>query len=148
MTHDYTALTDLLRENHSAWQQILEPVLSEIGVTFVDRVILDKLDKNSDLTKNELADRLGTVHQNLTRSIARLEQQGLLSSGKKNSNDKRQISLSITREGSAMNRRVNEKINQIWNEILGPVTAQEIELFEAILVRLNSQLRELKMPGK
>ncbi|HEY4437775.1 MarR family transcriptional regulator [Lelliottia sp. V106_10] len=148
MTRDYTQLTDLLRENHSAWQQILEPVLNEIGVTFVDRVILDKLDSQSGQTKNELANQLGTVHQNLTRSIARLEQQGLLRSSKNNPADKRQIFLEITREGSAMNRRVNEKINDIWNDILGNVSAQEIQLFETVLVRLNSNLRGLKIPGK
>lgn len=148
MTRDYTQLTDLLRENHSAWQQILEPVLNEIGVTFVDRVILDKLDSQSGQTKNELANQLGTVHQNLTRSIARLEQQGLLRSSKNNPADKRQIFLEITREGSAMNRRVNEKINDIWNDILGNVSAQEIQLFETVLVRLNSNLRDLKIPGK
>lgn len=148
MTRDYTQLTDLLRENHSAWQQILEPVLNEIGVTFVDRVILDKLDSQSGQTKNELANQLGTVHQNLTRSIARLEQQGLLRSSKNNPADKRQIFLEITREGSAMNRRVNEKINDIWNDILGNVSAQEIQLFETVLVRLNSNLRGLKTPGK
>lgn len=146
MTRDYTQLTDLLRENHSAWQQILEPVLNEIGVTFVDRVILDKLDSQSGQTKNELANQLGTVHQNLTRSIARLEQQGLLRSSKNNPADKRQIFLEITREGSAMNRRVNEKINDIWNDILGNVSAQEIQLFETVLVRLNSNLRGLKIP--
>ncbi|MDK9582871.1 MarR family winged helix-turn-helix transcriptional regulator [Lelliottia wanjuensis] len=148
MTRDYTQLTDLLRENHSAWQQILEPVLNEIGVTFVDRIILDKLDSQSGQTKNELANQLGTVHQNLTRSIARLEQQGLLRSSKNNPADKRQIFLEITREGSAMNRRVNEKINDIWNDILGNVSAQEIQLFETVLVRLNSNLRGLKIPGK
>lgn len=148
MTRDYTQLTDLLRENHSAWQQILVPVLNEIGVTFVDRVILDKLDSQSGQTKNELANQLGTVHQNLTRSIARLEQQGLLRSSKNNPADKRQIFLEITREGSAMNRRVNEKINDIWNDILGNVSAQEIQLFETVLVRLNSNLRGLKIPGK
>lgn len=148
MTSDYTQLTDLLRENHSAWQQILEPILNDIGVTFVDRVILDKLDNQSGQTKNELANQLGTVHQNLTRSIARLEQQGLLRSSKSLSADKRQIFLDITREGSAMNRRVNEKINDIWNDILGNISAQEIQLFETILVRLNSNLRGLKIPGK
>lgn len=148
MTNDHTQLTDLLRENHSGWQQILEPILNDIGVTFVDRIILDKLDKQSGQTKNELANQLGTVHQNLTRSIARLEQQGLLRSSKSNSADKRQIFLDITREGSAMNRRVNEKINDIWNDILGNISAQEIQLFETILVRLNSNLRGLKIPGK
>lgn len=78
MRKDYGILTDLLRENHTQWQQLLEPTLNELGVTFVDRIILDQLAKSGSISKNELAKLLGTMHQNLTRSIGRLELQGLL----------------------------------------------------------------------
>lgn len=51
MRKDYGILTDLLRENHTQWQQLLEPTLNELGVTFVDRIILDQLAKSGSISK-------------------------------------------------------------------------------------------------
>lgn len=144
MNDDYGLLTDLLRENNTQWQQVLEPILTELGVTFVDRIILDKLAKNSGTSKNDLASTMGTMHQNLTRSINRLEQQGFLVVGKKPSHDNRQIYLDITSEGIRINKIINTKINIIWRNIFSQSSGDDFENLVSTLLLIKNKLSEIK----
>ena len=139
MKKDYGILTDLLRENHTQWQQVLEPILNELGVTFVDRIILDQLAKSGSISKNELAKLLGTMHQNLTRSIGRLELQGLLES-QKSASDMRQVYLDITPKGENINNIINTKINEFWNTIFSDVSNENIEQLTSMLTLIKNKL--------
>jgi DNA-binding MarR family transcriptional regulator len=140
---DYGILTDLLRENHTQWQQLLEPTLNELGVTFVDRIILDQLAKSGSISKNELAKLLGTMHQNLTRSIGRLELQGLLVS-QKSASDMRQVYLDITPKGENINNIINTKINECWNRIFSDVSNENIEQLTSMLTLIKNKLVEIE----
>lgn len=144
MNGDYGLLTDLLRENNTQWQQVLEPILSGLGVTFVDRIILDKLAKNSGISKNDLASMMGTMHQNLTRSINRLEVQGFLTVSKKPSLDNRQIYLDITTKGIGINKVINTKINIIWRDIFSQSSSDDIEKLVSTLYLIKNKLFEIK----
>ncbi|PJI48152.1 MAG: hypothetical protein CTR55_15450 [Pseudomonas sp.] len=136
-------LTELLRTNHALWQKYLEPIINEAGVTFVDRVILDNLREDSFSTKNDLANKLGMPHQNLTRSLARLEGSGLIVIQKKTGLDLRQIYLSLTPQGKLINDKINGDINSAWQQVSRNIPEQELLSFMSVLYRMNSNLLDL-----
>jgi len=136
-------LTELLRTNHALWQRYLEPIINSAGITFVDRIILDNLREDVFSTKNDLASKLGMPHQNLTRSLARLEQNGLIAIQKKTGPDLRQIYLSLTRQGKLINDKINGDINVAWQQVGRNIPEQELASFMSILYRMNSNLLDL-----
>ncbi|WP_447744498.1 MarR family winged helix-turn-helix transcriptional regulator [Pseudomonas nicosulfuronedens] len=136
-------LTELLRTNHALWQKYLEPIINEAGVTFVDRVILDNLREDVFSTKNDLANKLGMPHQNLTRSLARLEGSGLIVIQKKTGPDLRQIYLSLTPQGKLINDKINGDINAAWQQVCRNIPEQELLSFMSVLYRMNSNLLDL-----
>jgi len=136
-------LTELLRTNHALWQRYLEPIINNAGITFVDRIILDNLREDVFATKNDLAGKLGMPHQNLTRSLARLEQNGLIVIQKKTGPDLRQIYLSLTRQGKLINDKINGDINLAWQQVGRNIPEQELISFMSILYRMNSNLLDL-----
>jgi len=140
---ELTQLTELLRTNHALWQKYLEPIINSVGITFVDRIILDNLREDGFATKNDLANKLGMPHQNLTRSLARLEQNGLIAIQKRTGPDLRQIYLSLTRQGKLINDKINGDINLAWQQVCRNIPEQELLSFMAILYRMNSNLLDL-----
>lgn len=136
-------LTELLRTNHALWQKYLEPIINEAGVTFVDRVILDNLREDRFSTKNDLANKLGMPHQNLTRSLARLEGCGLIFIQKKTGLDLRQIYMSLTPQGKLINDKINGDINAAWQQVSRNIPEQELLSFMSVLYRMNSNLLDL-----
>ncbi|MBD9514688.1 MULTISPECIES: MarR family winged helix-turn-helix transcriptional regulator [Pseudomonadaceae] len=140
---ELTQLTELLRTNHALWQKYLEPIINSVGITFVDRLILDNLREDGFATKNDLANQLGMPHQNLTRSLARLEQSGLIVIQKRTGPDLRQIYLSLTRQGKLINDKINGDINLAWQQVCRNIPEQELLSFMSILYRMNSNLLDL-----
>ncbi|MBD9634029.1 MarR family winged helix-turn-helix transcriptional regulator [Pseudomonas sp. PDM19] len=140
---ELTQLTELLRTNHALWQKYLEPIINNVGITFVDRLILDNLREDGFATKNDLANQLGMPHQNLTRSLARLEQSGLIVIQKRTGPDLRQIYLSLTRQGKLINDKINGDINLAWQQVCRNIPEQELLSFMSILYRMNSNLLDL-----
>ncbi|MBD9502262.1 MarR family winged helix-turn-helix transcriptional regulator [Pseudomonas sp. BGr12] len=140
---ELTQLTELLRTNHALWQKYLEPIINSVGITFVDRLILDNLREDGFATKNDLANQLGMPHQNLTRSLARLEQSGLIVIQKRTGPDLRQIYLSLTRQGKLINDKINADINLAWQQVCRNIPEQELLSFMSILYRMNSNLLDL-----
>ena len=109
----------------------------------MDRIILDQLAKSGSISKNELAKLLGTMHQNLTRSIGRLELQGLLVS-QKSASDMRQVYLDITPKGENINNIINTKINECWNRIFSDVSNENIEQLTSMLTLIKNKLVEIE----
>ncbi|MGE9760625.1 MarR family winged helix-turn-helix transcriptional regulator [Pseudomonas sp. PDM20] len=140
---ELTQLTELLRTNHALWQKYLEPIINSVGITFVDRLILDNLREDGFATKNDLANQLGMPHQNLTRSLARLEQSGLIVIQKRTGPDLRQIYLSLTRQGKLISDKINGDINLAWQQVCRNIPEQELLSFMSILYRMNSNLLDL-----
>lgn len=136
-------LTELLRTNHALWQKYLEPIINSVGITFVDRIILDNLREDVFATKSDLANKLGMPHQNLTRSLARLERSGLIVIRKRTGPDLRQIYLSLTRQGKLINDKINGDINLAWQQVCRNIPEQELSSFMSILYRMNSNLLDL-----
>ncbi len=135
---DFSYLTRLWRSNSMIWQQKLEPICSEFGITYVDRTILDELSLNDSLTKKELAKNLGTIHQNLTRSIKRLQEQQLISFATSEV-DMRQTHIKITHQGMDINNKINHSINKIWAELLNNIAQPDIQAFTNVLEVLPKQ---------
>lgn len=129
---DYGYLTRLWRSNTIIWQNKLSPICSSFGVTYVDRVILDELSIRGPQTKRQLAENLGTIHQNLTRSIKRLQEQHLVSATEVE-NDMRRLKIEITKQGLIVNRNINDSINKEWEKILLNASSADLKAFTKIL---------------
>ncbi|WP_159084592.1 MarR family winged helix-turn-helix transcriptional regulator [Dongshaea marina] len=104
----------------------------------MDRTILDELSLNDSLTKKELAKNLGTIHQNLTRSIKRLQEQQLISFATSEV-DMRQTHIKITHQGMDINNKINHSINKIWAELLNNIAQPDIQAFTNVLEVLPKQ---------
>jgi hypothetical protein len=82
-------------------------------------------------------------HQNLTRSLARLEQNGLIVIQKKTGPDLRQIYLSLTRQGKLINDKINGDINTAWQQVCRNISEQDLASFMSTLYRMNGNLHDL-----
>lgn len=86
---------------HHAVGQIYQPLLSEIGLTYPQYLVMVTLWGGDGLTVGELGARLDLESSTLTPLIKRLEAQGLLTR-KRDVNDERKVRISLTSAGKAL----------------------------------------------
>ena len=136
---NYDLLTELWRDINIAWRKKLEPICKEQGVTYLDRLILDAVNKRPHLNKKELALQLNAIHQNLTRSLNRLTQQKLIQLAK-STQDMRVIEISLTPKGQRVNLKLNKAINSVWKASLQDIQNQQITTLTNVLKKQLSYL--------
>lgn len=104
--------------------------------------ILGALDQHAPVTVGALANMLGIAQPGVTRSLAILEQQGLITSSKQ-SGDQRQRMIELSRKGNAFIAQIKTDIRQrVTNavaEICEPLSGSILDQLTAIEDALDRQ---------
>lgn len=81
-----------------------KPLLDELQITYPQYLVLNALWENDALTVGMIAERLGLDSSNVTPLVKRMEGAGLISR-QRNPTDERQVVVSLTDQGRAMQSR-------------------------------------------
>ena len=136
----YTELSLALRKINNAWRQIIAEALKGTGITYNDREILQLIAKIPGASKKFLSEELsGGYQQNITRSLQRLETQGLLKR-KSNPDDKRSLCYFLTAEGEASVHRLAELMEKVWQKKLASFSEKEVEQLAHMLTEMAQNI--------
>ena len=109
--------------------QAYTPFLSQLGITYPQYLVLMVLWEQDGQPVNDLAKRLHLETNTVTPLLQRMEKQGLVSR-KKGREDGRQVIVSLTAEGRALERRAADIPAQIGSRMvcsrLTPDTVPEL----------------------
>lgn len=81
-----------------------KPLLDRLEITYPQYLVLSALWEHDDLTVGTIAERLGLDSSNVTPLVKRMEGAGLVSR-RRNPTDERQVVVSLTADGAAMQAR-------------------------------------------
>ncbi|MEM5473342.1 MarR family transcriptional regulator [Hoeflea sp. AS60] len=93
-----------LYATHHAVGQIYQPLLSELGLTYPQYLVMVVLWEQDGQTVGELGARLDLASSTLTPLIKRLESQGMLER-KRDDKDERKVRVKLTAAGQALEDR-------------------------------------------
>jgi DNA-binding MarR family transcriptional regulator len=104
--------------------------------------ILSALDQHAPVTVGALANLLGIAQPGVTRSLAALEEQGLITSSKQ-PGDQRQRMIELSRKGTAFIARTRtdlwERVTQAVAEICEPLSGSILDQLAAIEAALDAE---------
>ncbi|MBE3116015.1 MarR family transcriptional regulator [Candidatus Bathyarchaeota archaeon] len=120
--------------------RFLSQKVSQLNVTSVQAMVLGFLDDEDRITSSELGKRTELDSATLTGILDRLEAAGFIER-KGNPDDRRSISIHLTRQGKLMSREATRVITEANLEFLEVLTdAQKNDLHGIIKkLRLNAQ---------
>jgi len=111
-----------------------KPMLDALGITYPQYLVLSALWEQGSLTISAIADRLALESSTITPLVKRLEQAGLVTR-QRNPQDERQVFVSATEQGSALQERT-ACLTETLLEKSGMTPEQ--------LTALNEQVRALR----
>jgi len=111
-----------------------KPLLDELEITYPQYLVLSALWEHDDLTVGAIAERLGLDSSNVTPLVKRMEGAGLVSR-RRNPTDERQVVISLTDEGAAMQAR---------SACLGQRLFQSAAMSVDKLVQLNKDVQAFR----
>jgi DNA-binding MarR family transcriptional regulator len=108
-----------------------KPLLDQLGITYPQYLVLSVLWEGDALTVGVIAERLGLDSSNVTPLVKRMEGAGLVSR-QRNPADERQVTVSLTEAGRAMQSR---------SACLGERLFEAAGMTPARLIQLNKDVQ-------
>lgn len=90
-----------------AFSRVYRPLLSPLGLTYPQYLVLVVLWENAPLSVGQIGGRLGLESSTLTPLIKRLQQSGL-ATRVRDSGDERRVMVNLTAEGKALEARARD----------------------------------------
>ncbi|WP_417417533.1 MarR family winged helix-turn-helix transcriptional regulator [Hoeflea sp.] len=115
---------------HHAIGQVYQPLLSELGLTYPQYLVMVVLWERDAVTVGELCARLDLASSTLTPLIKRLESQGMLSR-KRDAADERKVRVLLTEAGRQLQGRA-EHVPACVAQAFGLSTREFWELHEML----------------
>jgi DNA-binding MarR family transcriptional regulator len=112
-------------------------------ITHMDSKVLGYFDRHPGATQMDLATRSGRDRAQIARLIKSLREQGLLD-GKVDAEDRRNVRLSLTPEGKAVQRAVQQQAKRLGAKAVAGLSAEERESLVALLHRVSGNLGGLE----
>lgn len=94
-------------------------------------------------TINELAEVMGTTHQNVKQIVNKLEQSGFLKVNK-DEQDKRKLRVSRTNKMDLLKEKYEEHENLFFRRFFAGISETEIEVVYQTISKLDRNLTEIK----
>jgi DNA-binding MarR family transcriptional regulator len=113
-----------------------QPVLDTLGITYPQFLVLNTLWEKDGRPVGEIAERLTLESSNITPLIKRLEAAGLLTR-QRNPADDRQVLVSLTEQGRAMEHRCS------LGELLVSASGMQLKQLVALNDAVQSLLRSI-----
>lgn len=134
----HTTLEDILRT--AAWiQHELSTGLAPYGITWIQWNVLHVLYKNAPdvMRSSDIGNHLTDGTPDVTRILDRLEKRGLVLR-KRDAQDKRIISVSLSEDGILLLERVKTPVDKLLNRICGSLNSAEQMLLSDFLDRMKA----------
>ena len=122
--------------------QAYTPMLTELGITYPQYLVLMVLWEKDDQPVNDIAHRLLLETNTVTPLLQRMEKLGIVNR-KKGEQDKRQQIVSLTEKGKAMEKQAFTLIPAGMGEQLAACPLQ-MEDYEHLAQELDSMIETLK----
>jgi len=108
------------------------------GITHMDSKVLGYFDRHPGATQMDLAHHSGRDRAQIARLIKSLREQGLLDA-EVDAEDRRNVRLSLTVEGKAVQRAVQQQARRLGAKAVAGLTGEEREMLATLLrkVRVN-----------
>ncbi|VUD69185.1 HTH-type transcriptional regulator SarZ [Thalassocella blandensis] len=136
-----SSLGYLLKINHSLMHDFADKVFTDHDVSFIQWIVLLKLQEGTALTASDLCRRMFHDNGAITRMLDQLEDRGYLIR-QRSQEDRRVVELKLTDAG---NDKVNELTPQVvtkLNDLLTPFSSEEFSEFMRLLEKLKSTLQD------
>jgi DNA-binding MarR family transcriptional regulator len=125
-------IAHLLRRAHQRASAIVGDALEIENLTPTQYFIMSRLGEIGTVSQNQLG-RMSSLDPATTQGvIRRLRARGLIDC-RENPRDRRRVMLSLTGEGSAVLKRVNDCVERSSDEILAPLNRSERSSFVRLL---------------
>ena len=117
--------------------------LIRCGLTRTEMRILLMLYKSDGCSQEKMAKTIPVNRSNVGRSLKKLERMSLVRRVVDHS-DRRVNRVFLTQKGSALKSEINQTLSFIRDVFSRALSAEEIEKLETLLVRVDTELSELK----
>ncbi len=145
----YTAQSSvgyLMKRAHSLMLDVMEPVLMERGVTFIQYLILAWLRDGIVVNPGELCAKYRHNSGAMTRVIDQLVERGLLERVRRD-RDRRKVELQLTPAGRDTVEELVPLVVEKLNLTLCDFTTEEVQEFLRLLIKLNTKLQSTVEPA-
>ncbi len=126
-----------LYATHHAVGHVYQPLLSELGLTYPQYLVLVVLWEQDGQTVGELGARLDLASSTLTPLIKRLESQGLLER-KRDAKDERKVRVKLSEKGQSLEERARH-VPGCVAQAFG-LTMEEFALLHEMLGKMRTSL--------
>jgi DNA-binding MarR family transcriptional regulator len=141
-TLDELLLYRLSRLQATAGALVVRYCEGQYGITRREWRIMAVLANQGALGSSELAEHAQLDRSRTSKAVTSLAQKNLLSRSAK-SGDARHVSLALTAKGMAMHESLFPLVSQINRDVLAALNAQELQLLDVLLTRLQLSAQAL-----
>jgi DNA-binding MarR family transcriptional regulator len=131
----------LVKRAHSLMLDIMEPVITQRGFTFVQYVVMSALRDGIAMNPKVICTQFRHDSGALTRIIDQLAERGLLERVRRD-RDRRKVELQLTPAGREIIESIIPLVVDKLNEVLVDFSKAEVQELLRLLVKLNTTLQE------
>jgi len=126
------------------WRAVIDNRLKPLGLTQTLWVTLHNIHQlPPDQSQIQLAKAIGIEQPSLVRTLDQLEQKGLISRTPC-ADDRRAKRITLTEEAAPVIEQLERVINRSRVDILGGISAEEIDMMVNVIARLEKNIVELQ----
>ena len=131
----------LVKRAHSLMLDIMEPVITQRGFTFVQYVVMSALRDGIAMNPKVICTQFRHDSGALTRIIDQLAERALLERVRRD-RDRRKVELQLTPAGREIIESIIPLVVDKLNEVLVDFSKAEVQELLRLLVKLNTTLQE------
>ena len=131
----------LVKRAHSLMLDIMEPVITQRGFSFVQYVVMSALRDGIAMNPKVICTQFRHDSGALTRIIDQLAERGLLERVRRD-RDRRKVELQLTPAGRETIESIIPLVVDTLNEVLTDFSKAEVQELLRLLVKLNTTLQE------
>jgi DNA-binding MarR family transcriptional regulator len=131
----------LVKRAHSLMLDIMEPVITQRGFSFVQYVVMSALRDGIAMNPKVICTQFRHDSGALTRIIDQLAERGLLERVRRD-RDRRKVELQLTPAGRETIESIIPLVVDKLNEVLTDFSKAEVQELLRLLVKLNTTLQE------
>ena len=130
----------LVKRAHSLMLDIMEPVITQRGFSFVQYVVMSSLRDGIAVNPKDICVQFRHDSGALTRVIDQLADRGLLERVRRD-RDRRKVELQLTEEGRKTVEGLIPLVVEKLNLALADFSSEEVQVFLQLLLKLNTRLQ-------
>ncbi len=110
----------------------------DLNINSCDNAFFLCLNRNPDISQDEISNRVIINKSNTARILSRLEEDGFIER-KQSENDKRKMKVNLTENGKILIPKIENINNEFEKYLTETLTKEEYELFDKVLNKIYIQ---------